>query len=379
MPQIHALIVAAGSSTRLPGEVPKAYRRLDGQAVLRHSIKRLMDHPAVTSVQVVIHPDHRAHYEAATRGLDLSEPVMGGATRQESVLNGLKALARFSPDYVLIHDAARPNLSAALIDRVIAALADHPAVIPAIAVADTIRQLGSNEPLPRERLRAVQTPQAFHYEVIMSAHRRYSQSAFTDDAGIVEADGVAIHLVEGDVQNRKLTTIEDWNAMQQMDIRTGLGFDVHALVEDAARPLMLCGIAIDSPMALEGHSDADVGLHALVDALLGTMAAGDIGQHFPPSDAKWKGCNSAHFVQHCVQMLRERAAQIRHVDITVVCEQPKLSPYRDAMRQRISGLLEIDISRVSVKATTTEKLGFTGRGEGIAAQCVATVALGGQA
>lgn len=376
MPSYAAIIVAAGTSSRLPGEVPKVYRQLSGRSVLRHSVDIFQTHPAVDQLLVVVNPEHLELYHHAMGGASVMEPIAGGATRQESVYNGLKALAECAPDYVLIHDAARPGLDRALLDRLIGAVQTHDAVIPGIAVADTIKQVdnGKVKHTPnRDLLVAVQTPQAFNYPTILAAHKQLEGLSLSDDAAVAEAAGMSVHVVKGAHTNFKLTRIEDWQRMQQMQPRSSMGFDVHRLEENGDKPLMLCGVAIDSPLALVGHSDADVGLHALVDALLGAIAAGDIGQHFPPSDEKWKGCDSSHFVRHALTLVKEKGGELQHLDLTIICEQPKLGSYRKRMRQHVAELVGLPLDAVSLKATTTEKLGFTGRGEGIAAQCVVTV------
>lgn len=372
---IDVLIVAAGSSTRMKGDMPKVYRPLRGKAVLRHSVETFLNHPKIRHVLVLINPDHRSYYDEAILGLDMPEPVAGGATRQESVQHGLQSLRAQAPAYVMIHDAARPGADAALIDRVADALKISQAVIPVLPVKDTIKLCAGNlvqSTLPRESLCAVQTPQGFAYSLIATAHACIDDALATDDASLVEAMGIEVMTVQGSEQNHKLTTIEDYHAMQQMRSYVGQGFDVHRLIE-SDKPLMLCGIEIESPLSLEGHSDADVGLHALVDAMLGSIAAGDIGQHFPPSDAQWKGAASDQFVKHALSLLREKSAEIYHVDLTIICEAPKIGAHRSAMQQRVAELLEIAPQQVSIKATTTEKLGFTGRGEGIAAQAVVNV------
>ncbi len=374
MRDIAVIIVAAGASSRMGEGVPKPYRRLRGKAVLRHSVELFMAHPAIAQVRVVINPQHRSHYDAAMAGLSMAQPVAGGATRQQSVLNGLQAVAGCTQ--VLIHDAARPMVDAALISRVIEGLKTHQAVIPAMAVTDTIKRVADGlvvETPDRAALMAVQTPQGFDYAAICAAHKAVVSDTLTDDAAVAEAAGIPVAIVQGSPQNVKLTTAQDWNAMQMPVTKVGMGTDVHALYEDAQRPLMMCGIEIDSPLALKAHSDGDVGLHAVTDALLGALGLGDIGQHFPPTDAKWKDKDSAHFIEHVVELMDKQGAQLVHLDITIICEQPKLSPHRGAMRARLAELLQVNLSVISVKATTTEGLGFTGRGEGIAAQAVATI------
>ncbi len=372
---------------RLSGEVPKPYLLLGGKPVLRHSIDSLSSHPKIHSVHIVIHPDHRELYEQATEGLELPDPVMGGETRQESVHHGLKSLVDINPQKVLIHDAARPGLTHALTDRLLEGLERYDAVIPVLPVTDTIKRVESTrvvETLPRMSLMAVQTPQAFHYQTLLDAHEKAEGKDYTDDAAVMEAVGREVHIVAGDEQNGKLTTIHDWQRLQSrysggMDIRTGIGFDVHRLVEHEAYTdvdehyLTLCGVQIPGDWRLEGHSDADVALHAVVDALLGAIGQGDIGRHFPPSDTKWKNKPSCVFVEHACALIREAGARILNVDLTIICEEPKVSPYREAMQEQLAHMLAMDHDRINVKATTTETLGFTGRKEGIAAQAVATV------
>jgi len=375
-------VVAAGTASRFGGDTPKQYKPLHGKALLRHSVEALLAHTLVDQVCVCIHPDHVALYEAATEGLELLPPVFGGATRQQSVLNGLEALADIAPQAVLVHDAARPYLSAEVIDRVCNALHEHAAVIPATAVTDTIKRVENHQvakTLPRDALVQVQTPQGFAYADLLAAHRTHAGKGLSDDAAVMEAAGMPIYVVDGAQANSKITHATDWE--QSMDIRTGMGFDVHEMKEHpsyrtgAQRKMTLCGVGVPSEYYLEGFSDADVGLHAIVDALLGAISAGDIGQHFPPGDPNWKDADSADFTIAVRDMVRAKGGVINHVDVTLIAEYPKVGPYRDAMQQRVSELLEIERSRVSVKATTTEKLGFTGRGEGVAAQAVATVRL----
>ncbi len=363
--KIAVIIVAAGSSTRMGAGLPKPYRALRGKAVLRHSVDAFAE---TGNVVVAINPSHLAMFEQAASGTPW---VAGGETRQESVRLALESLADNPPDVVLIHDAARPFVSAALIERVIEALEHHIAVIPAIEVVDTIRHVNGTT-LDRANLRAAQTPQGFHYAEILAAHRAAVGKSLTDDAAVMQASDHAVFMVEGDAQNRKLTTPADWQTGENT-MRIGQGYDVHRLIEDASRPLMICGVEIESPLALKGHSDADVGLHALVDAILGAIGAGDIGQHFPPSDAKWKNADSSSFVAHALRLMKQQGASISNADITIICERPKITPHRDAMRARVAALLEIEVSQVNIKATTTEGLGFTGRGEGIAAQAVVMV------
>jgi 2-C-methyl-D-erythritol 4-phosphate cytidylyltransferase/2-C-methyl-D-erythritol 2,4-cyclodiphosphate synthase len=377
-----ALVVAAGRGTRLGGPRPKQYLPLAGKPLLRHSLEALTAHHAVDRVRVVYHPADSADYDAASHGLDLLPPVAGGAARQESVRLGLESLAPLAPERVLIHDGARPFLDHAVIDRVLAALEDAPGAIPALALRDTVKRgLDGRivETVERSALWRAQTPQGFHYDAILAAHRAAAGSEISDDAAVAERAGLAVRLVAGSETNLKVTTADDLAAAErtlaarQGDIRTGQGFDVHAF--GPGDHVWLCGIRVPHERALIGHSDADVGLHAATDAILGALGAGDIGLHFPPSDAQWRGAASHRFLRHAADLVAAAGGAIAHVDVTLICERPKIGPHRDAMVARIAEVLAIAPGRVSVKATTTERLGFTGRGEGIAAQAVATLRL----
>jgi 2-C-methyl-D-erythritol 4-phosphate cytidylyltransferase / 2-C-methyl-D-erythritol 2,4-cyclodiphosphate synthase len=379
-----ALVVAAGRGTRLGGLVPKQYLPLAGRPVLRWSLETLARHPGIDAVRVVFNPEDQAAYEAAARGLTLLPPVAGGAARQDSVRLGLESLGEAPPGRVLIHDGARPFLDPGIIDRVLAALDAAPGAIPALPVQDTVKRGAEGrivETLDRSALWRAQTPQGFDYAAILAAHRAARGSELSDDAAVAERAGLAVRLVAGSETNIKLTTAEDlaqaerWLLARQGDIRTGQGFDVHAF--GPGDHLWLCGVKLAHERGLVGHSDADVGLHALTDAILGALGAGDIGQHFPPSDPKWRGAPSHRFLRHAADLAAAAGGSIGHVDVTLICERPKIGPHRDAMVARIAEILAIDKNRVSVKATTTEKLGFTGRGEGIAAQAVATLRLPG--
>lgn len=380
------LIVAAGRGTRFADEVPKQYLPLAGVPVLRHSVGAFAGHPRCGPVRVVIHPHDRGRYDGAVAGLDVLDPVNGGARRQDSVRLGLESLEALAPSKVLIHDAARPLVDAATIDGVIDALDAGPGAIAAIPVTDSLKRGADGrlvEAVGRADLWRAQTPQGFHYDAILAAHRAAALKQgpeFTDDAAIAEDAGLEVALVPGNEDNFKLTTTEDLQRAQRLlgamagDMRTGAGFDVHPFGDGGAgHHVMLCGVRIDHEAPLAGHSDADVGLHALTDALLGACAAGDLGSHFPPSDPQWRGASSDIFVRHAVELIHGRGGAVAHVDITLICETPKIAPHREAMRAHVAGLLGISIGRVSVKATTTEKLGFLGRGEGIAGQAMATV------
>ncbi len=381
-PACIALVVAAGRGTRLGGPIPKQYRNLAGAPLLRRSLATLSRHARIDAVRVVCNPADAELYAAAADGLGLLDPVAGGAERQDSVRAGLESLADLAPANVLIHDGARPFVDASLIDRLIVALEDGPGAIAAVPVVDTLwrAQDGSAGAIvPREDLWRAQTPQAFRYRDILEAHRRAAGARLTDDAAVLRAAGGSVQLVAASERNFKVTTEDDLARaereafLDRADIRVGTGYDVHRL--GPGDGVWLCGIKVPHDAALVGHSDADVAIHALVDAILGAIGEGDIGAHFPPSDMRWKGATSDRFLRHAADLVAARGGAIRHADVTVICERPKVGPHRPAMRARLAEILGIDVSRVSVKATTTEGLGFTGRGEGIAAQAAATVAL----
>jgi 2-C-methyl-D-erythritol 4-phosphate cytidylyltransferase/2-C-methyl-D-erythritol 2,4-cyclodiphosphate synthase len=390
--RIAALIVAAGRGTRAGSDLPKQYLRLGRSTVLEHALRAFTDHPDVAHVQAVIHPDDGDLYARSItlESPKLAPPIHGGPSRQASVRLGLEALAADAPDLVLIHDAARPFVPAAVINRVVAALETHSGAIPALALADTLKRTAADgttiaETIPRAGLWRAQTPQGFHYAEIRAAHRHAETSGqedFTDDAALAEWAGQAAALVEGAEINIKLTTANDVaearrkievSMTQTFEPRTGTGFDVHRFTDGSS--VWLCGVEIPHTHKLEGHSDADVGLHALTDALLGTIGDGDIGQHFPPSDPKWKGAASHMFLADAVRRVNERGGRITNVDVTLLCEEPRIGPHRPAMQARIAEILGITPDRVGVKATTTEGMGFTGRREGIAAMASALVLL----
>jgi 2-C-methyl-D-erythritol 4-phosphate cytidylyltransferase/2-C-methyl-D-erythritol 2,4-cyclodiphosphate synthase len=369
-----ALLVAAGSGSRAGGELPKQYRRIAGKALLAHAIDHLL-RAGVGDIQVVIGEGQEALYREAVGDRSLAAPVIGGATRRQSVSNGLEALAGSDVEQVLIHDAARPFLYLEVWERLVAALEGADAAIPALPAVDTtIRADGS--PVARDALLRVQTPQAFRFEAILAAHRAWTGGEATDDAQIARAAGHEIVIVAGDPALDKLTYEADFRrAVAALLVpRVGMGFDVHAFA--AGRELWLGGVQIPHDKGLAGHSDADVVLHAVTDAILGALGAGDIGDHFPPSEAKWRGAPSALFVEHARSLVERGGGRIAHVDVTLICEAPKIGPHRDSMRQRLAALLRLPPARISIKATTTERLGFTGRGEGIAAQAVATIMMG---
>jgi 2-C-methyl-D-erythritol 4-phosphate cytidylyltransferase / 2-C-methyl-D-erythritol 2,4-cyclodiphosphate synthase len=381
---VAAIVVAAGRGVRVGGEFPKQYKEVAGEPAIRHSLRLFALHPSVGVVQPVIHPDDRALFAKAAQGLELLRPVHGGATRQASVRAGLEALAPNPPEIVLVHDAARPFASAALVSRAIAAVAGGPAAVPGVPVSDTVKAVDASgqvtETLDRMRLRIIQTPQAFAFPTLLDAHRRAAaegRDGFTDDAALAEWAGVKVAVFEGERGNVKLTTPEDFaraeGTMTGADLRTGTGFDVHAFGE--GDHVMLGGVRIAHTRGLVGHSDADVALHALTDAILGALADGDIGVHFPPSDPTWRNAPSDRFLAFAAERVRRRGGRINHLDLTIVCEEPRIGPHREAMRARIAEIAGLPVDRVGLKATTSEKLGFTGRGEGIAALATATVRL----
>ena len=381
-----ALIVAGGRGIRTGSPLPKQYARIGGEAVLARTLRAFLAHPGIDVVQVVIGEGDADRYGAAVEGLDCSQllpPICGGPTRQASVRNGLEALKAHAPDRVLIHDAVRPFVTADVIARVLEALAHAPGAIAAMPVADTLKQAGADRriaaTLDRSQVWRAQTPQGFRFAEILAAHAAAQAAgiAMTDDAAVAEWAGLPVALVMGTERNRKLTTAEDLamadDARIAPDVRTGQGFDVHRFAP--GDHVWLCGVKLAHTHALQGHSDADVALHALTDALLGAIGAGDIGQHFPDTDARWKGAASHIFLEEALRLVRAQGGNIGNVDVTILCEAPKIAPHRDAMCRRIAEILELEEARVSVKATTTEGLGFTGRREGIAALATATVVL----
>ena len=380
MPTCTALIVAAGRGSRFGGPLPKQYATLGGQTVLRRTLQVFQATPGIDRIQVVISPGDEGLYQAATDGLDLAPPVIGGASRQHSVLNGLEAVSADPTDLVAIHDAARPFVR---VSDIIACLeAVGPGVDGAllgVPLADTLKKVDAagviTGTVPRAGLWRAQTPQVFRFDKLLMVHREAAAlalseiTALTDDAAVAERAGLHVVMVEGHDDNRKITTADDM--VSALETRTASGFDVHGFADGSQ--VMLGGIAIPHSRALAGHSDADVALQALTDALLGTIGAGDIGKHFPPSDPQWRGASSDRFLKRAVDLVTEGGGRIVHLDLTLVCEAPKIGPHRDAMIESIARIAGIGRERVSVKATTTEGLGFTGRREGIAAQAIATV------
>ncbi len=382
-PRIAALIVAAGRGTRAGGGTPKQYRQLAGRSVLTRTLQAFVDHPTIDSITVVIHQDDRPLYDAAIpNSPKMRPPVSGGSSRSQSVYNGIRDLSQRNTDIVLIHDAARPMVDSGVLDRVIAALNTDDGAVAMLPAVDAMRAVHDDalgENIPRDGVHRAQTPQGFRFAPILSAFEA-AEAAETldshlDDAAVGMANGLSVTMVPGDPLNFKLTTPEDFAMAERLlaipDIRNGQGFDVHAF--SPGDHVTLCGIDIPHDKALSGHSDADVGLHALTDAILGAAAAGDIGRHFPPSDPQWKGADSAIFLAHAIEIVNEMSFTLSNVDITLMCERPKITPHSEAMRHRVGEICGLDIDRVSVKATTTERLGFCGREEGIAALASATL------
>jgi 2-C-methyl-D-erythritol 4-phosphate cytidylyltransferase/2-C-methyl-D-erythritol 2,4-cyclodiphosphate synthase len=383
---VAAVVVAAGRGLRAGGDLPKQYRQLFGQPVIRASLAVLARHREISVVQPVTHRDDVRNYQQAIEGLDLLPPIEGGASRQASVRAGLEALAKLGPELVLVHDAARPFVSDVLITRAIVAARASGAAVPVIAVSDTVKTVDPDGAvtgtLDRASLRIVQTPQAFRFPPLLDAHRRATAAGhedFTDDAALAEWAGLKVTTFEGERGNVKLTTDDDFAQAEAArlaalsDVRTGFGFDVHQF--GAGDHVMLGGVRISHQRGVSGHSDADVVLHALVDAILGALAEGDIGVHFPPSDPRWRGASSDRFLAFAVERVRARRGRIAHLDVTIVCEMPRIGPHRDAIRARIAEIAGVPIERVGIKATTSEQMGSVGRGEGMAAFANATVRL----
>lgn len=395
-PKNALVIVAAGRGSRMGNSVdgPKQYRSIGGQSVLQCGLNAFIASPHIDFIQMVIHEDDLdLYHNSVEENAKLLAPVFGGLTRQQSANKGLQALAALNPGKVLIHDAARPFVNTELISNILAAIEVSNCVLPAIAVSETLKKTekkGNNiwvtDTVSRDNLYLAQTPQGFIFEDILSAHAHAVKSErndFTDDAAVGEYSGMGVKLVQGSRENIKITTIDDLEYAINMnnlnekpkvsDVRTGNGYDVHRLVDGTA--VYLCGIEIPFNKKLDGHSDADVGLHALTDALLGAIGDGDIGSHFPPSDPEWRGAASDQFLAHACELVRARGGVITHMDVTLICEMPKVGPHREEMRARIAQICDVDVNRVSVKATTHETIGSIGRGEGIAAMATATVVI----
>lgn len=391
------VIVAAGRGTRAtsspkaqrsPNVMPKQYQEINGKTVLQRTIEQFINHDAIEYIQVVIHPDDIDTYKNTTLPDDkLLEPVIGDATRQQSCANGLQALAKYNSDKVLIHDAARPFVSYDIISYTLAAISSGKCALPATQIADTIKRADDQsivqETVSRDGLFLAQTPQGFLFHEIHAAHlkaQNQGRTDFTDDASLAEWVGMDVNIVKSEASNTKITTPDDLiNAKKTIelsekynipDLRVGNGYDVHRLIDGDG--VILCGVKIPSDKKLDGHSDADVAMHALTDALLGTIGAGDIGSHFPPTDPKWKGASSDRFLIHACNLVRTKNGTITHMDITIICEYPKVGPYRETMRENIAAICNMPVERVSIKATTNEEIGSIGRGEGIASIATAT-------
>lgn len=392
-----ALVVAGGRGLRAGGELPKQYQNLAGKSVLRRTCEAFLRHQGIYTLRVVIGADDLPLYRQAMEDLDrsdgrLMEPVIGGAERQMSVRRGLQSLADEAPDVVFIHDAVRPFFQPGLLDDLADALRTHEGgAIAGIPVVDTLKRQNTDqtisETVDRAGLWHAQTPQAFYFQNIFAAHETFSDQMFTDDAAIMEAAGYKVSLVEGHRDNIKITTPGDFLLAEQFLIkddmqshlrrfRSGQGFDVHRFGPGTG--ITLCGVNVPHEKSLSGHSDADVALHALTDALMGTIAGGDIGQHFPPSDPQWRGTASSVFVQKALDLIDEKNGRLEHVDLTIICERPKIGLHRSEMQKSLAELLNLPLDAVNIKATTTEGLGYTGRGEGIAAQAIATISLPGK-
>lgn len=386
---VAAVIVAGGSGLRAGGEKPKQYQLIGGRPVIWWTCRAFLEHPAVDHVQPVIGEGHEAMFAEAVKGLDIPLPVIGGATRQESCRIGIESVARHQPGKVLIHDAARPFVSAELIDSVISWLDRFPAAVPGMPVAETLKFAPGglvSRTVDRAAIWTAQTPQGFLYDGILAAYRKAEAEqtqGLTDDASVAEHSGIAISMIPGELANRKLTTADDIVIADRdmtgrlldarPDVRVGQGIDVHPF--DAGDAVILCGIAIPYAQRLKGHSDADVAMHALTDAILGTIGEGDIGTHFPPSDPQWKGAPSRIFLMKAVELLEAKRGIVANADITILAEAPKIAPHVAAMRAYLAPLLHVDPSRIAVKATTMEKLGAIGRKEGIMAYATVTVRL----
>ena len=378
------LVLAAGTGSRTSNSAPKQYILLNRKAMLRRTVEIFLSHPAINAIHVVISKGHKEFYKNAIDGLDLPPPIYGGDTRQQSALKGLIHLKDKQPEYVLIHDAARPFVDHKLIDRVLNKLITSRVAIPGIRLTDTLKRVRAahrnvESTINRKDLWCIQTPQGFHYQDILAAHSNFANEAASDDAAVAERAGLEIAVVDGNEQNFKITTDNDVEhaiklfSHTYIETRIGSGFDVHPFCE--GDHLYLCGVKINHDRALMGHSDADVAIHAVTDALLGGLGLGDIGMHFPSDEEKWRGAKSKLFLEKTKHLLFERGAEVGNIDITIICETPKINPYRERMTSSLAKILDIDTNRINIKATTTEKLGFLGRGEGIAAQASATIHL----
>lgn len=385
--EFHVVIAAAGNGQRFGANIPKQYTKIAGKTVLRHTVDNVLKWPGLVSLHVIIDPKHAQWYHDAILGLDLPVPIHGGSDRKSSVNKALQALPDIKDDnIILVHDAARPCVQWRDVEALLAALGkdEGRAATLATPVTDTLRHVETQDIIDRSGLWSIQTPQGFYFSDLKKAHlNARADIEYTDDTSLVSAFGIEVKLIEGSPSNIKITTKDDLTMAhallsQQIETRTGLGFDVHAFDADntnPSRPLVLCGVEVEHDYPLKGHSDADVGLHALTDAILGAIGDGDIGTHFPPSDDQYKNMDSAIFLKHAVELVTKREGTIQNVDLTLICEAPKIAPYQDRMKAQISTITGLSKARISVKATTTERLGFTGRGEGIAAQAIATINL----
>jgi len=378
---VAAVIVAAGKGVRAGGEKPKQYREIAGRPVISWALKAFCDHPEVDFVQPVIGEAQHAFFTEAAAGFSTEPPVIGGLTRQDSCRIGLEAVAHRAPRLVLIHDAARPFVTRDLISRVIRGLEQHQGVVPGLKVTETLKRAPQGlveSTVDRHNLWAAQTPQGFDYGMIVAAHRKAVAEGigdFTDDAQVAAHAGMAVAMIEGEADNRKITTERDFTNLTAGDFRTGQGIDIHGFSD--GDHVVLCGVRIPHSKRLAGHSDADVGLHALADAIFGSIGESDIGTHFPPTDPRWKGADSRVFVARAIELLTQKSGRIVNADITILAEAPRVAPHIPQMKQVLTGLLGIDDGRVAIKATTTEGLGFIGRGEGIVALATVTVRLPG--
>lgn len=382
----YALIAAAGSGSRLGGDLPKQYQKIAGKPILQHTLEMFLSCPGLQAIAVIIDPAHRDHYESIAEQLELFEPVTGGKDRRISVFSGLRYFSNLmDDDIILIHDAARPFITYEEIQEVAHQAATHGAATLATPVTDT-QKYDNGDYVKRENLWAIQTPQGFRYGLVVDAHEKAHEKAdsnaiYTDDTGLVAALGHKIEMVPGKRANIKITTQEDMEIAKKMlssgpaphpfETRTGFGYDVHAFTE--GHTVHLCGVEIPHLRTLKGHSDADAGLHAITDALFGTIGAGDIGTHFPPSDPQWKDCDSTVFLKKALNMISARKGKLVNIDLTFICEEPKISPHAAAMQQRVANLCGLSADRVGIKATTSERMGFLGRSEGLAAQAVVSV------
>jgi 2-C-methyl-D-erythritol 4-phosphate cytidylyltransferase/2-C-methyl-D-erythritol 2,4-cyclodiphosphate synthase len=379
----YCIVVAAGHGTRTKSTTPKQYMNLHGVPMLRHTVQLFLENENIDGVLVVYNPNHKDLYEFAVGDLDILSPVAGGITRQESVLHGLEAIKKYKPNKVLIHDAARPLVSQRIINSVIDAVNENVSVIPVVAIEDTLKRYENGkvtDTVDRTELIRAQTPQGFMFNEILKSHKEAKGMDFTDDASIQEHFLNEVTTIDGSQLNFKITTEEDFERAEKImsikhKTKVGIGFDVHKFCEpkNDNNKIMLCGIEVEHDKSLEGHSDADVGIHAVVDAILGSISQGDIGEHFPPSDDKYKNASSEIFLEKACYLLAQQHGTINNIDLTIICQSPKISEYKKDMEKRIAQIARIDYTNVSVKATTTEKLGFTGRGEGIAAQAVVSV------